>query len=106
MPHDVAADQLVIIRIDGMHCHKCEQAIQRALQQHAGVHEVEVDFASKQASVLFDRHLVNVRQLMDSVNQAGYTAVSFTQRAVPAAPASPTPVPKQPPSGEGQQRAC
>jgi copper chaperone CopZ len=90
MPHDVAGDQLVIIRIDGMHCHKCEQAIQRAMQQHIGVHEVEVDFASKQASVLFDRHLVNVRQLMESVTQAGYTAVSFTQRAVPGPGAPPS----------------
>jgi copper chaperone CopZ len=85
MSHDVAGDQLVIIRIDGMHCHKCEQSIQRALQQLPGVHEVEVDFASKQASVLFDRSSVNVRQLMDSVTKAGYTAVSFTQRTVPPA---------------------
>ena len=37
-----------------MHCHKCEQKIQQALSAHAGVHEVEVDFASGQASVLFD----------------------------------------------------
>src|ERR1700722_19200658 len=55
MPQDVARDQLAIIRIEGMHCHKCEQTIQRAMLRHEGVHEVEVDFASGQASVLFDR---------------------------------------------------
>ena len=86
MSHDVAGDQLVIIRIDGMHCHKCEQTIQKALKEYPGVHEVEVDFPSKQASVLFEPSSVTIPQLMQSVNQAGYSAVGFTQRNVPPAP--------------------
>ena len=90
MSQDVAGDQLVIIRIDGMHCHKCEQTIQKSLKQHPGVHEVEVDFPTKQASVLFDRGSVSVRELMESVNKAGYTAVSFTQRSVPPTSDQPT----------------
>ena len=79
MSSDVSRDQLAVIRIEGMHCHKCEQAIQRAMEQHSGVHEVEVDFASGQASVLFDRGSVTVGQLMEAVNQAGYHATGFTQ---------------------------
>jgi Cu+-exporting ATPase len=79
MSSDVSRDQLVVIRIEGMHCHKCELAIQRALTQYPGVHEVEVDFASGQASVLFDRGTVTVGQLMDAVNHAGYKATGFTQ---------------------------
>ena len=55
MSADVGRDQLVLIRIEGMHCHKCEQSIRQALSQYDGVHEVEVDFNSGQASVLFDR---------------------------------------------------
>jgi len=79
MSSDVSRDQLAVIRIEGMHCHKCELAIQRALTQCPGVHEVEVDFASGQASVLFDRGAVTINQLMDAVNQAGYKATGFTQ---------------------------
>lgn len=79
MAADVARDQLAVIRIEGMHCHKCEQTIQRTLSRFSGVHEVEVDFNSGQASVLFDRGSVSVKQLMDAVNDAGYRAVSFTQ---------------------------
>jgi copper chaperone CopZ len=79
MSGDVSADQLAVIRIEGMHCHRCEKAIQKSLLVHAGVHEVEVDFASGQASVLFDRGSVSVAQLMDSVAQAGYRATGFTQ---------------------------
>lgn len=79
-------DQFVVIKIEGMHCHRCEQAIKKALAAIAGVHEVEVDFLSKQASILFDPKQVKVRQLMDSVAEAGYQATGFTQgRADPAA---------------------
>jgi Cu+-exporting ATPase len=79
MSTDVARDQLAVIRIEGMHCHKCEQAIQRALTRFPGVFEVEVDFNSGQASVLFHRDSVTVKQLMDAVNEAGYRATGFTQ---------------------------
>ena len=79
MSSDVSRDQLAVIRIEGMHCHKCEQALRKALQRHPGVREVEVDFASGQASVLFDRGAVTAGQLMQSVNDAGYRATGITQ---------------------------
>jgi Cu+-exporting ATPase len=71
---------LVLIRVEGMHCHKCEQSITRAVNTLPGVYEVEVDFNAGLASVLFDRDRVGVPQLMDAVNQAGYQAVGFNQR--------------------------
>lgn len=76
---DVSRDQLALIRVEGMHCHKCENTIRQALARFAGVHEVEVDFNSGQASVLFDRSAVTIRQLMDAVNAAGYRASGFVQ---------------------------
>ena len=82
MSTDVGRDQLVLIRIEGMHCHKCEQTIQKALAALRGVHEVEVDFNSGLASVLYDRDAVNVTQLMEAVNNAGYQTTGFTQRQV------------------------
>ena len=80
MPDDVGADQLAIIRIEGMHCHKCEQAIQKALLSKEGVHEVEVDFNSGQASVLYDQSKVDVKSLTEAVTDAGYQVSGFTQR--------------------------
>jgi copper chaperone CopZ len=79
MSADVVRDQLAVIRIEGMHCHKCERTIQKSLTQFPGVYEVEVDFNSGQASVLFNREAVKVSQLMDAVNAAGYRATGFTQ---------------------------
>lgn len=84
MPEDVSSDHLALIRIEGMHCHKCELAINRALARVAGVHEVEVDFNSGQASVLYDCSAISIKQLMDLVNAAGYHAVGFTQRQTDA----------------------
>jgi P-type Cu+ transporter len=80
MSSDVGRDQLAIIRIQGMHSHRCEEEIQRALSRYDGVHEVEVDFNSGQASVLFDKASVAPDQLMEAVNAAGYRAVEFMQR--------------------------
>ena len=82
MSTDVSKDQLALIRIDGMHCHKCEKAITKALSALPGVFEVEVDFNACLASVLFDRSQVTVAQLMETVNDAGYQATGVSQREV------------------------
>jgi copper chaperone CopZ len=79
MSTDVSGDQLVLIRIDGMHCHRCEQAIRKAMQAYPGVHEVEVDFNSGQASVLYAGDQVSVDQLLGAVAQAGYHVAGFNQ---------------------------
>src|SRR5271168_3707194 len=81
MAHDVVNDQLALIQIEGMHCHSCEKKIQKSLSARPGVHEVEVDFNSGQASVLFDRSAVSVSALMDVIVQAGYRTRGFTQSA-------------------------
>ncbi len=79
MSPDVSGDQFVLIRIEGMHCFRCGGAIQKALLRNAGVHEVEVDFPSGQASVLFDRAAVTIPELIRSVQEAGYRAIGFHQ---------------------------
>ena len=79
MAHDVGNDKLLLIKIEGMHCHKCEQVIRKALAANAGVHEVEVDFPSRQASVLFDPSAVSVKELTSAVTSAGYQVSGFTQ---------------------------
>jgi copper chaperone CopZ len=79
MAQDVSQDQLVIIRIEGLHCHRCERTIQSTLMREEGVHEVEVDFLSGQASVLFDAEKVRVATLTELIQEAGYRATGFTR---------------------------
>lgn len=75
---DILRDQLLLIRIDGMHSHRCEETIRRALLRNRGVHEVEVDFPSGQASVLFDGSLSSQVQLVQSVAATGYIIAGAT----------------------------
>lgn len=84
MSAEVAKDHLAVINIEGMHCHRCEQAIQRALASLPGVFEVEVDFPSRQASVLFDGNQVSIEELMETIKRCGYRAVGFKKRNVPS----------------------
>ena len=87
MSHDVGQDQFAVIKVEGMHCHRCEAGIRKALQAEGGVHEVEVDFNSRLVSVLYDRSAVSVARLMEVVNQAGYKAVGFSLGQADPAPA-------------------
>jgi copper chaperone CopZ len=79
MADELTQDQLAIIRIEGMHCHKCEQAIQRALHREEGVNEVEVDFLSGQASVLFDAGKISISRLVEVIQEAGYRTNGFSK---------------------------
>jgi len=80
MTQSVHDDHLVIIAIEGMHCHKCEVSLKHALQARTGVYEVEVDFPTRQASVLYDNDAISVKALMKLINQSGYRATGYTQR--------------------------
>lgn len=77
MAESVTQDQLVIIRIDGMHSHQCERDIRAALEAADGVTEVEVDFLSAQASVLFDAGRINIGQLTHILVEHGYHAAGI-----------------------------
>ena len=53
--------------------------IGRGFSAAVHVSEVEVDFPTSQASVLFDPAQVNISDLMHAVTQAGYKAAGFTR---------------------------
>jgi copper chaperone CopZ len=83
MNGSVCNDKLVVIRIEGMHSLKCEKRIKQALLAHEGIHEVEVDFNSAQASVLFDGSQSKVSDLTEVIKDLGYRPVGFTMGAQP-----------------------
>lgn len=71
-------DQLLLVRIEGMHCHRCESTLRSALVRQGGIHEVEVDFPSAQCSVLFDPSRGVVENYADAIRRAGYVVASLT----------------------------
>jgi copper chaperone CopZ len=79
MGQDMTQDQLAIIRIEGMHCHRCEEKIQSSLGREAGVNEVEVDFLSGQASILFDAGKIQITRLVELIEAAGYRTAGYSK---------------------------
>jgi len=62
------------LKITGMHCAACAQAIERALRKSGGVDQANVNFATEEATVIFDDQLVSLDDLIGSVRKAGYGA--------------------------------
>ncbi|MGA2583791.1 MAG: heavy metal-associated domain-containing protein [Tepidisphaeraceae bacterium] len=81
MNGSVCNDKLVVIRVEGMHCLHCEKKIKKALLSHNGIHEVEVDFNSAQASILFDGSQSKVSELTEIIKSLGYRPTGFTMGA-------------------------
>ena len=52
---------------------------QEGVAAGGGVHEVEVDFNSAQASVLFDQSATTVTKLTEIVGAVGYRVLGVTQ---------------------------
>jgi copper chaperone CopZ len=75
MMSNVDGELVAIFRIAGMHCHRCEKLIQDELCRLPGVDEVEVDFPSAQASVVYEPAKVTTAQLRAAVVKAGYVVL-------------------------------
>jgi copper chaperone CopZ len=73
-------DQLLLIWVEGMHCYKCEERIVAALGRLRGVNEVEVDFPSGLASVLYDGS-VPIPDMVNAVIAAGYRPTGVEQQS-------------------------
>ena len=62
----------VIVRVGGMTCASCVQAVVRALQSLDGVVSVDVNLATERAYISYNPSLVDIRAIRDAINNAGY----------------------------------
>lgn len=65
----------ITLRIEGMSCHHCQMAVEKALRSLPGVSRAEVDLEAKAASVVYDSEAVTIEAMRDAVEEAGYQAV-------------------------------
>jgi copper chaperone CopZ len=68
----ISGDSLLIVAIEGMHSHSCEEKVVKDLEAVGGVREAEVDFPSGQCSVIYDAREVTAHQLLETVQATGY----------------------------------
>ena len=63
----------IILNIEGMHCGGCVKSVTRALTELDGVQSADVQLEGK-ANITFDENRVNVAQLIEVIEDAGFDA--------------------------------
>lgn len=61
--------------LTGMSCANCAARIEKELNQQVGVENATVNFATEKASVVFDKTIINEKELVNAVKRIGYGAV-------------------------------
>lgn len=70
--------ETIQLRLQGMSCAACANAIEKALQAVPGVAVGHVNFSTEQASVQYDPHQTNPEQIVQAVVALGYQAQPLT----------------------------
>jgi copper ion binding protein len=63
------------IKVEGMSCHHCTEAVTRAVRALVGVAQVEVSLQKKSAEVRYDESVLGEAELAAAIEGEGYTVV-------------------------------
>ena len=63
----------ITLNIEGMHCGGCVKSVTQVLTELDGVQSADVQLEGK-ANITFDENRVNVAQLIEVIEDAGYDA--------------------------------
>ncbi|MFP4174648.1 MAG: heavy metal translocating P-type ATPase [Halobacteriales archaeon] len=66
------------LSVVGMSCANCAESIEDAVGALEGVEDIDVNFASDEATVEYDADMVSLADVYNAVDGAGYSAVSET----------------------------
>ncbi|MGM0633877.1 MAG: sulfite exporter TauE/SafE family protein [Pseudomonadota bacterium] len=95
----MAGQKKITIRVTGMVCGGCEDAVERALGKREGIQQVHADHVAERVTITVDPDLIDRETIADAINEAGFIAHDPDpgpyQSEAPIAtspPASPEPV--------------
>jgi len=66
------AEKMLVLKVNGMHCQGCANAVGGALRSEKGVKEARVEFEKKRATVSFDPSQVDEDRIRNVIVRAGY----------------------------------
>lgn len=69
-----AAERTITLAVENMTCALCPVTVRTAIEHVAGVKDVQVDFESKTAVVVFEDAKASVAEIAEASRQAGYPA--------------------------------
>ncbi len=67
--------QQEVLRVEGMSCNHCKQAVETAVQKLTGLTKAEVDLASKTLKVEFDGEKTSMQEVRHAVEETGFEVV-------------------------------
>ena len=70
----VSNSKVDILEVSGMHCSSCAGLIERSVKKVKGINEVNVNFASEKARIVYDPSIAKIEDLIRGVEVAGYKA--------------------------------
>ncbi len=71
---ETAHEQTVVFAVENMTCALCPITVRTAMMAVEGVHQVDVDFDAKTATVSFDPSVATQEQIGEASLNAGYPA--------------------------------
>ncbi|TDA68567.1 MAG: copper chaperone [Clostridia bacterium] len=63
------------LHIEGMSCHHCQMAVEKALRSLPGVSQAEVNLEAEAATVVYDPGVATIEAMREAVDKAGYKVV-------------------------------
>lgn len=72
-------DKKVVLQIKGMSCQSCAVTIEKSLSRLNGVSNPAVNFATRKASLEYDSDRVELKDIINVVERAGYKAKTFEE---------------------------
>ena len=67
----------ILLPISGMTCASCANAVQRSIGEVEGVREVNVNFATEKAKIIYDSSRTRISEIKNAVTKAGYQALDI-----------------------------
>lgn len=71
-PNIPLSTETLSIGIQGMTCDHCARRVEKALRAEPGVREVRVDRSAAQATVTFDKTVIDAARLREALRKSGY----------------------------------
>lgn len=72
------SDKNVTLPVTGMTCANCALNIERNVKKLPGIKEMNVNFATEQASVAFDTDEIRINDVVEKIHDAGYGVATAT----------------------------
>ncbi len=67
--------QQEVLRVEGMSCNHCKQAVETAVKKLTGMTAAEVDLAAKTLKVEFDGEKTSMQEIRHAVEETGFEVI-------------------------------